>query len=107
MKLLGLYASSSASVSLLADRPKSSDLSATAGAPAAATVAAWTVPESKLVDINSATVELLETLPGIGKTYSYKIFQGRPYREKEDLLDRNIVPAATYARIKYWIRVEE
>jgi competence protein ComEA len=71
----------------------------TAQAPAQSGKPAKKAPPSKLIDINSATVEQLKMLPGINDPLAQKIVEGRPYRVKTDLVRKNVIPQAAYNKI--------
>ena len=61
------------------------------------------VPEEQRVDINHASVEGLLKIPGMTSTWAGRIVRFRPYRSKQDLLDRGVVSGEVYNRIKDYV----
>ena len=53
-----------------------------------------------LVDLNSASRDELMKLKGIGDARADAIIKGRPYKGKNELLDKKIVPENVYNDIK-------
>lgn len=76
-------------------------------APADQAKAAAAGTATKLLDLNSATKEQFDALPGIGKAYSQKIIDGRPYKAKNELVQKKIIPQSTYDKIKDLVIAKE
>ena len=57
-------------------------------------------PMKKQLDLNSASDEDLKQLPGIGDALSKKIIDNRPYKRKDELVSKKVLPRATYEKIK-------
>ena len=52
------------------------------------------------LDINSASADELKALKGIGEADAKKIVENRPYKTKDELVEKKVVPKATYDKIK-------
>ena len=61
------------------------------------------VPSDARVDINHADVQELVKVPGLTRTWAERIVRYRPYRAKNDLLDKGIVSNEVYGRIKNYV----
>jgi DNA uptake protein ComE-like DNA-binding protein len=73
---------------------------ARATAPSAGSVIALAAPAAEPMDINTATLDQLKSLPGIGDAYAKRIIAGRPYTGKNQLVTKGIIPQATYEKCK-------
>jgi competence protein ComEA len=90
MLLAVLVALLGVSLAVSYPNPQTTDKKAAAGT---------TAKTEDRVDLNSATLDQLKALPGIGDAYAQKIIDGRPYAKKTDLVTKKIVPQATYKKI--------
>jgi DNA uptake protein ComE-like DNA-binding protein len=52
------------------------------------------------LDINTASVEQLKTLPGLNEAQAKKIVEGRPYKRRNELVTKKVLPQETYDKIK-------
>lgn len=55
---------------------------------------------STKINVNTASAESLDTLPGIGAVYSQKIVSSRPYKDINDLQTRTKIAASTLDKLK-------
>ena len=66
----------------------------------------WENGDEKKVDLNSASLDELTELPGIGKREARRIIDGRPYRDKHQLVTKKILSASAYDKLKDEVAVK-
>ena len=77
--------------------------SAQSSAPQAASKSEPAPPPAARVDINHASVDELLKVPGMTASWAGRIVHFRPYRTKQDLLERGVLPSDVYDRIKDYV----
>jgi competence protein ComEA len=87
------------SVSPVVAQPKSD--------PAAKSDKATASTKKEPVDINTATEADLKAIPGIGDAYAKEIVDGRPYKRKDELVQKKVVSQGTYDKIKDQIMAKQ
>jgi competence protein ComEA len=84
----------------LAGHPQAEAVQAGAGTPPTA----HTTPAAEArIDINHASVDELLKTPGMTPSWAGRIVRFRPYRTKQDLLDKGVVSGQVYDRIKDYV----
>lgn len=56
--------------------------------------------EVEKLDLNTASEHDLVKLPGVGEVRAKAIIKGRPYKAKDELVERKILTASVYDKIK-------
>ncbi|MDP4002137.1 helix-hairpin-helix domain-containing protein [Methylobacterium sp. NEAU K] len=69
-------------------------------APSAPVAGPPNAAKGALIDLNSASPAELDALPGIGSARAAAIVKGRPYRGKDELVSKKIIPQSVYDGIK-------
>jgi len=85
-----------------AARPKAA---APAAPPKAAAPATAAKPE-KIINLNTATADELDTIPGIGEKRSAAIIAGRPYTATVQLVSKKVLTQGIFDKVKPYVTVK-
>lgn len=64
-----------------------------------------TLGATSKISLNTASIDELDSLPGIGKVTAQKIIQNRPYGSIDELLNKKVVNKGLYEKIKDLIQL--
>jgi DNA uptake protein ComE-like DNA-binding protein len=97
---LCLIAGAAFSAACFAQAPQPAAPEKPAPAPAAKPTKPPKAAPAKLIDVNTASAEELRSLKGVGDVRATAIVNGRPYKGKDELVQKGIIPQAVYDGIK-------
>jgi DNA uptake protein ComE-like DNA-binding protein len=58
------------------------------------------------LDLNTASLDQLKALPGVGEQYAKKIVDGRPFKKVDELMSKSVVPHQVFEQIKGLVAVK-
>ena len=97
---LGLALSAGSALAQKAEAPKAKTEAPKAAPAKPAEAPKADAPKGEPMDINSASEKELATLKGIGDVRAKAIVKHRPYKGKDDLVKKKIIPQGVYDDIK-------
>ena len=97
---LGLALSAGSALAQKAEAPKAKTEAPKAAPAKPAEAPKAEAPKGEPMDINSASEKELATLKGIGDARAKAIVKHRPYKGKDDLVKKKIIPQGVYDDIK-------
>lgn len=67
--------------------------------------ATFSSDSNNLININTSSLEQLDSLPGIGQVYGQSIIEHRPYSNVSELLSKGVLKTSVYNKIKDLVSV--